>query len=94
MKRILGMPETSPEPLGSLGSPEHAPGTTGDAPGTPGHAPGTPRDVPETPPERPWHPWGPPETSYGTQKRRYRNKFPAPEALNCCVRTCLLEPIA
>ena len=29
-----------------------------------------------------------------TTKRPYLDKFPAPEALNCCVQICLLQRIA
>ena len=28
------------------------------------------------------------------KKRQYLDKFPAPEALDCCVRTCLVRPTA
>ena len=66
MKRIHGMPGTSPEPPGF---PGHAPGTHEDAPGPPGHAPGTPGDAWD-PRARPWDPRGtslrPPKDAPGT----------------------------
>ena len=53
MKRTPVMPGTSLEPpMGSQGSPGHAPSTPGDAPGTPKDAPGTPGDAPGHPRDR------------------------------------------
>ena len=101
MKRIPGTPGTSPEPLGSRGSPGHAPGTPGDpqarpwdtpgAPGTPKHATGTFGEVLETPQGRPWDPR---DLQGGPQKQSYLDKYTAPEALDCCFQTCSLLPIA
>ena len=53
-----------------------------------------PRDLPGDPRgpfgDLPGTPGDPP----GQQKRPYLYKFPAPEALDCCVQTCLLQRIA
>ena len=56
------------------------PGTSPEPPGIPG---------------TPWaRPWDPPRTLLGPQKRKCLCKSKAPGALDCCVRTCLLGPIA
>ena len=79
-----GPPGTSLGSTGTpLGPPRDAPSTPRDAPGTPGYAPGTPEG-------RPWDP----TDSYGPQKRQYLDKYTAPEAFDCCVRTCSSGPIA
>ena len=62
---------------------------------------GTPLGPPETPLGPLGTPLGPasdaprtPRDPHGPQKRSYLHRYTAPEALDCCVRTCLLEPIA
>ena len=59
MKRLLGMPGTSPEPWGS---PGQAPGTPGKAPGTPGTPMGPPGTSLRPPGDAPGTPRGPPGT--------------------------------
>ena len=81
-------------PLGPQGTPL---GPPRDVPGTPGHAPeppGTPLRRPRDAPGTPGNHWEPPGTPYGSQKKSYLNKYTTPEALDCCVRNCLLGPIA
>ena len=95
-------------PWESRGSPGHAPGDAPGTRGRPWDAWGTRLgplgDIPETPWGHPWHtrrrlwdPGGPPGTPMGPltdNKRSDFDKYTAPEALHCCVRTCLLGPIA
>ena len=84
MKRILGMARTSLEPPG--------------IPRTPWARSWDPQGRPWDPWVRPWDPrgapLGPPWEPHGPQKYQYLNKYTAPEAFDCCVRTCLLLPIA
>ena len=60
----------------------------------PQERPWTPRDAPGTSRGRPSHLWGPPVTSYEPQNRSYLEEYTAPEALDCCARSCLSGPIA
>ena len=63
-----------------------------------------PPGIPGIPWARPWDPRGPPwdtpgtsgdhKAPHGRQKQPYLHKHTAPEALDCCVQTCLFEPIA
>ena len=91
----LGPPGT---PLGPPGTPLGPPGTPLGRPGTPLGPPGTslrrPRDAPGTPGDLQGPLMDPLWTPYGSQKRSYLDKYTAPEALDCCVRTCLSGPIA
>ena len=69
MKRIHGMPGTSPETPGIPGVPWARSWDAGDAPGTPGQAPGAPGDAPGAPgdaPGTPRHAPGTPGTSWET----------------------------
>ena len=95
------MPGKFPKTRGIPGIPGARPWDPQGRPWDPGHTPGAPRDVPETPGTPLGHPrdapgthWGLLGTPYGPQKRSYFTKFTAPEALDCCVRTCLLGAIA
>ena len=98
MKTIPGMPGTSQEPPGIPGIPWARPWEPGDAPGTPG--------TPLGPQARPWDPagtspWGsgtslgPPGDPRGPlmdlKNVHISTNIPSQEALNCCVRTCLLD---
>ena len=72
--------ENDPEdPQGAPGAPWGLQGTPGTPLGPPGDAPGTSRES-----------WDPPRT----KNRTYLSKSTTPEALDCCVQTCLLGPIA
>ena len=100
IKRIPGVPGTSPEPPGILGISEHAPGTLGTPLGSQGTPLGSPRDVPETlgtplgrPRDAPGTPQGPLGTPYGQQKRSYLDTYTAPEALNCVFEPASWDPL-
>ena len=85
MKGIPGMPGTSPEPHSGdpLATPLGPLGTSlgpGDVPEAPVDAPRTPRDL-----------QGP---LMAHKINNIFTKCQAPEALDCCVRTCLLGPSA
>ena len=68
-------------------------------PGMPGEStepPVTSRDPMGTPleyPGTPWTPRGPPGDLHGPQKQIYLNKFPAPEAVDCCIQIPSLQRI-
>ena len=87
------MPGTSPEspwdPGDPLGTRLGHPGTLLGPQGTHLGPLGTPLGRPGTPQGRPWDLQGPLMTPCGPQKRSYLNNYTAPEALDCCVRSCL-----
>ena len=88
------MPGTSPKPHGIARIPWARPwdawGRPWDRRARPWDSQGRPGD----PWGRPWDPWGPPGTPHGPQKQQYLDKYTTPEALDCCVRTRLLGPVA
>ena len=104
-QRIPGMAGTSLEPPGIPRIPWARPWDPWGRPWDLQGNPWDPQGHPWPPPARPWDPQqtplGPPRdapktpgTSMDHNKKQYLNKYTAPEALDCCVRTCLLGPIA
>ena len=65
-----------------------------DVPGASGHAPGTPRGTSLRSPRDAPGPLGTPRWPPRLQNQPYLSKYVAPDALGCCVRTCLLGSIA
>ena len=94
MKKIPGMPGTSPEPPWIPGIPWARVWDPGTPLGPLGAPLGPPGDVPETPRDAPGTPCDPLWAPYGLQTLSYLHKLTTPEALDCCDQTCLLGPIA
>ena len=101
MKRIPGDAWDAPESLGPRGRPWDRQARPWDPWGSPWDArarPWDPRGRPWDAPGTPLGPLGTPRDTYGTpygsQKWSYLDKYTAPEALDCRVRSCPSGPIA